>query len=50
MNESVKERFTDLKTKIRGLIDADEQKNSKDHLKELSLKKNRLDDYHNIFC
>ena len=50
MNESVKERFTDLKTKIRGLIDADEQSNSNNHLRELSLKKNRLDDYHDIFC
>ena len=50
MNESVKKRFTDLKTEIRGLIVADEQNNSNSHLRELSLKKNRLDDYHNIFC
>lgn len=50
MNESVKKRFTELKTEIRALIVADEQKNIVDGLRELSLKKARLDDYHKVFC
>ena len=50
MNESVKERFTKLKTNIRALIVADDQRNKDQGLRELSLNKARLDDYHNIFC